>query len=230
MTCIARFCMICKFCRTAAKAGVLAMAVVWMLTTQPAFAETNAADSAATVFNPQQALREVEAYLNNISTFKAEFTQFADGEEAAGTFYMQRPRKFLWHYTAPTPQRLVSTGSQVFYYDEESKQVTQIPLNSGPAAILTRPQISLNSDDSTVSNIYSEDNNVVVTLELTNHELASSVPQMQLVFATAPKLHLSQIITTDQLGVKTFVTLHHIEEGVQLSQNLFKFVPPHYRQ
>lgn len=174
-------------------------------------------------------IRKVENYLNTITTYKAKFEQYiAGGSPANGTFYMNRPRKFLWQYESPSPQKLVSTGAHLYFVDDESDQVTQLPLNRGPAAILTQKNIKLNGEHSKVTSVKNLDGVVEIELALQETEDNEAVPSLKMTFSTKP-MQLRQIVTTDQLGNTTYVTLFDIQEGTQLARNLFEYIPPHYR-
>lgn len=61
-------------------------------------------------------------------------------QQSAGSFAMQRPGKFRWHYEKPYQQLLVSDGEKLWSFDPDLNQVTVRKLGkalgASPAALL----------------------------------------------------------------------------------------------
>jgi outer membrane lipoprotein carrier protein len=72
---------------------------------------------------------QLQAFLQDLETFKAEFTQEVVGDaqrgvlSSEGTLYLQRPGRFRWDYRVP-PQLVVADGRRVWLYDQELEQVS----------------------------------------------------------------------------------------------------------
>ena len=72
---------------------------------------------------------QMQAFLQDLDTFKAEFTQQVVGNPQSGvlysegTLYLQRPGRFRWEYRVP-PQLVVADGRRVWLYDQELEQVS----------------------------------------------------------------------------------------------------------
>ena len=72
---------------------------------------------------------QLQAFLQDLKTFKAEFTQQVVGNPRSGvlisegTLYLQRPGRFRWEYRIP-PQLVVADGRRVWLYDLELEQVS----------------------------------------------------------------------------------------------------------
>ncbi len=184
---------------------------------------------AKSALSHEEAVALVETYLNNITTYQAQFRQTTLGNPVVqeGAFYLKRPRQFLWQYYVPYKQKLVSTGGQLFYEDQETGHVTQLPLNSGVASFLTQKKIQLASQDTWVVNIVEEKGFLAINLGFTDE--SAPVKTIKMVFERAP-IKLRQLITTDQMDTVTFMEFEHIQEGQKLANKLFEFVPPHYRE
>ena len=108
-----------------------------------------------------------EDYFNTLTTFEADFVQW-DGAaqlEQRGTFSLERPKKFNWTYVGSQPQRVISTGSRLFYIDDVGGQITQIPLNVGLAAVLTQERLNLMGSDLQVLNTAEDETTVQVTVQ-----------------------------------------------------------------
>ena len=95
------------------------------LAAAPAFAET------------QPGLVKLEAFLGTAGTLTAEFEQEVydtDGtllEQAAGSFALARPDRFIWRYRTPYEQVVLADGEQLLMYDVELEQATVSPLEAG---------------------------------------------------------------------------------------------------
>ena len=101
------------------------------------------------VFVHASALDQFKAFVAGTKSAKGEFTQrqvkSMDGStkvsnQASGTFFFQRPGKFIWLYQKPYEQLLQADGEHLYIYDKDLNQVTEKKLGnaigSSPAAIL----------------------------------------------------------------------------------------------
>ena len=101
------------------------------------------------VFAHASALDQFKAFVAGTKSAKGEFTQrqvkSMDGatkvsNQASGTFFFQRPGKFIWLYQKPYEQLLQADGEHLYIYDKDLNQVTEKKLGnaigSSPAAIL----------------------------------------------------------------------------------------------
>jgi chaperone LolA len=171
-------------------------------------------------------LETIENYLNQLTTFKAEFRQFTINAPGVseGIFYLQRPKQFLWQYEYPHQQKIISTGSGAYFYDPENEQVTQIPINSGFGRIFTQKEIRLQSKHFTVK----EERELAETLEVTLKPTEdSTITELTFVVKKDP-IQLSQIVSKDAFGDTNIVVFSVVEERVIFNESLFDFVPPHY--
>lgn len=168
---------------------------------------------------------QIEHYLNTLKTFKADFTQAAAGQALAqeGVFYVQRPHKFLWHYTSPDEQKIIATGTHLFYVDDNG-QATQLSQNNGLAAFLTQPKISLTGESTTLERVDKDGDMLKAYLTVTAED--APVQDLTLYFARTPKLQLTGIATTDQLGVQTYVQFTNVQENIALDKQLFTYDHP----
>ena len=186
-------------------------------------------------FTPVQAqdakiITAFETYFNELDTFKASFIQ-EDGAENApqtGVFHLKRPKQFNWTYTAPTPQRIISTGSRLFYIDDTSEQITQLPLNIGLAAVLTQETLDLSHESLNVLNTVEDETSYQIVIEPKHSGAADGISinaNVTLVLNKNPR-QLTQMITTNPLGQRTVVKFTDVVQGETLNANLFNFTPP----
>ncbi|SFM98922.1 outer membrane lipoprotein carrier protein [Formivibrio citricus] len=89
---------------------------------------------------------DLQALLGSLRTMQGEFTQTVVNrsgktQTSNGSFAIQRPGKFRWHYRKPYEQLIVGDGKDVWLHDPDLNQVTvkQIDkaLDSSPAALLS---------------------------------------------------------------------------------------------
>ncbi|MFT5258434.1 MAG: outer membrane lipoprotein carrier protein [Saprospiraceae bacterium] len=95
----------------------------------------------------QEGERLLNRFLNQVSTYTADFDQVVLDEElrqideASGTLSILRPGKFRWDYAPPLEQQIVGDGNKVWIYDLELKQVIvrdqQLALGQSPAILLS---------------------------------------------------------------------------------------------
>jgi outer membrane lipoprotein carrier protein len=88
----------------------------------------------------------LRAFLADLRSLEARFVQErfdesgAPVERSEGTFRLLRPSRFLWDYTTPVRQQVLSDGRQVYIHDIELEQVTvrafDAALAGSPAALL----------------------------------------------------------------------------------------------
>ncbi|MDD9912255.1 MAG: outer membrane lipoprotein carrier protein LolA [Alphaproteobacteria bacterium] len=171
-------------------------------------------------------VQRVENYFNNLSTYQAYFRQVNEtqGLVQEGNFYLKRPRQFLWQYQAPHKQKVVSTGSRMFYVDEESQQVTQLPLNSGLAAVLTQKKMAFKESKLQLLQSEKSTNGFGVTFQLPEEDGLQG-GTMTLRFQENP-LQLAQMVTTTPLGQKTLIDFYDVVQGQPLTAGLFDYTPP----
>ncbi len=125
--------------------GALALASSLMPLTR-AFA---AQPPRATALNPDQKAEvdRVQSYLNGIRTLSSRFQQSSgEGSQATGQLWLARPGRMRFEYDPPVPVLLVANGQNIFYYDKELQQVSELRVNETPAGFLLRDQITLSGD------------------------------------------------------------------------------------
>lgn len=172
----------------------------------------------------QQAVEEVELYLNGIETMHSRFIQVApDGGHASGSIYLQRPEKMRVEYDPPVPILIVSTGIWLIYADSELGQVSHLPMDSSPVSVLAREGMSF-GDEIEVTRVTRSAG--VLRLTLKDHRsFSADLGEITLVFAESP-LRLKKWTVLDVQGLVTTVTLIDPRFGIALDPVLFKYVDP----
>jgi outer membrane lipoprotein carrier protein len=164
------------------------------------------------------------------SKFKQE--TFAAGSSEAlkseGKVYFSRPHQMRWEYTCPESQLIVTSGQEVYVYEEEESQVMVFPRDQ-----LLSNEISkaffLGKGDLTryfiVEHPVEGQANDSWMLKLIPR---NPVPQVRFLWIFIdPGTHLiNEMWLQDQLGGKTHLLFRDIKVNKGLSPELFQFVPP----
>ena len=99
--------------------------------------------------NPDQQadVERVQTYMNGIRTLASRFQQYSgEGGQATGQLWLARPGRMRFEYDPPVPLLLVANGKNIFYYDKELQQVSELRVEDTPAGFLLRDQIALSGD------------------------------------------------------------------------------------
>ena len=164
----------------------------------------------------------VEAYLNSIQTLKARFLQVGpDGGLSEGNFYLRRPGRLRFEYDPPIPVLMVADGTWVVFYDSEIEQVTRVPLNSTPLAVLVRDPIRLQGSV-TVTRVERATGTLRLTLLDSDEPDEGSIT---LVFSDRP-LALRQWLVRDPQGLETTIAMSQAQYNLILDPALFVFFEP----
>jgi outer membrane lipoprotein-sorting protein len=185
------------------------------------------------------AQKVVEGYFNNLKTMQANFTQHVTGEDVSseGLFSYKWPRMFVFQYETPVKQKIVSTGTHVYYVDQSGgfdSQVTQLPMDAGVGRIFGSKSLNLKEAGLRVTEAAGNERLLRVLMVATKKIRANDqagLKQAWLTFdkGTGGQLTLAGIEALDTLGVTTTVLFDHVRSGVPLSGKLFEYTPGVYR-
>lgn len=173
--------------------------------------------------------RQLERFLNEVSTLTAAFTQVQMDEDGAvlaqssGRLWISRPDRFRWQYDTPYEQLVVCDGQVVWSYDPDLEQATRRPadeaLEGTPAALLSRRADALQGFK--VQSIRGEDNRAGVELE--PEQTDSDFAAIRLWFVDGVPTELA---FEDQLGGTTQIRLTDARRNQTLGDAQFAFQPP----
>jgi len=171
----------------------------------------------------------LDAFLDNLDTFQAEFKQTLvneNGEEletVTGIVYMKTPGKFRWDYQDPYSQMIITDGSTLWLYDEDLEQVTVKDISGSientPAAILSGEEnikehfIIIDMGDIEGFN----------WIELTPKDIENQFSSIRLGF---DKNKLGMMVLFDNLGQTTRIDFLNSIRNRKLESSLFTFEPP----
>lgn len=202
---------------------------------------SGAQDGASSGVSLVEAGRLVERYFNGLGTLQADFSQQTTGEAFVqeGTFTLKKPRQFLWQYETPVRQRIISTGTAVYYIDQERSQVTQLPVNAGLARFFNAADFKLAKAGAQVTGVKSTPTRLVVTLKLDGKTDGNQAGMTSVVLSFARArgplpagssgLTLEEIAAVDTLDVTTTVRFSNVKTGLVVSAEMFRYTPPQYQ-
>lgn len=170
----------------------------------------------------------LQAYMREVKTLRADFSQTMTDETgnvqaAKGTLWLQRPGRFRWSYTAPSPQVIVADGVNLWLHDIELEQVIVQAVNKGldeTPAMLLGGDVDLNQHFAMQELGQRGDQ---VWLELTPHSRDGHFKRVRLGFADADLVEMEVL---DNFGQTTVIRFEHIEHNLKLDPALFTFTPP----
>lgn len=170
-----------------------------------------------------QVVRDVENYLNGITTLQADFIQtHSDGSRYNGVFYLNRPGRLRFEYAPPNADYIVADGLLIHYWDNEVKNYSNAPIGSTLADFLLRKNIKL-SGDLTVKSVQDvPDGRWLLTLSQTADPQAGN---LTLLLDKNP-LRLVRWRIIDGTGAMTEVSLFKIQTGLRPDPRLFVFKTP----
>ena len=148
-------------------------------------------------------LREIEAYLNGISTLNSRFVQVtSDGAYAEGEVSLARPDRVRFEYDPPDPVLLISDGIEFIYYDKELEQATFLSLEDTPLWFIMREEVVFD-DRIRVIDLARRGGSLYLTLEDARYP---DLGQVTLLFSEGP-LTLRRWDIRDPQGIVTEVAL-----------------------
>ncbi|MBN2739785.1 MAG: outer membrane lipoprotein carrier protein LolA [Rhodobacteraceae bacterium] len=162
-------------------------------------------------------LNAISAYLNDLKTASADFTQVnSDGSIGTGKLYLKRPGQARFQYNSDKTL-VLATANRVAIFDPKSNQPPeQYPLKKTPLNLILASNIDLNRNKM-VTGYSSDGAKTLVTAQDPEHPDYGSI---QLVF-TANPVELRQWVITDQAGAKTTTILNNLQKGGDYPSSLF---------
>lgn len=195
--------------KSALSAFLLVMVTAAMMTVSPAHAMTDEA---------KKALDVISKSFNGSKTMNGEFIQTApNGDTLQGYFFIERPGKIRFYYSAPSHTDIIADGKTLSIEDRKLKTQDIYPLSKTPLKVLLSEKLNL-SRDKRVKNVSIADDIVSVVVE---QESLFGDGTLTLVFERKNSL-LRQWTIRDAQGHDTTVTVFNVEVGRPIKQSLFK--------
>lgn len=168
-------------------------------------------------------------FTDSLTTFSARFEQTVyDSEsnplqQSSGSLKLKRPGQFAWYYEMPSPQDIVSDGVNVWLYDRDLEQVTVSSITdraSGTPLALLTGSASIKEGFSIAA---LGEQNGISWYELTSRDTNSD---FELIFLGLADNVLTVMELRDSFGQATQIKFSDIEDGSDIADSEFTFVPP----
>lgn len=172
------------------------------------------------VLTPDQIrlLGKINTYLNSLIHLQGRFVQTDHrNEEKRGRFYVRRPGRLRFDYSAPSKLRIVSDGQYLSIEDHDLMTVDKFPLDATPIQLLLGEDVDL-TRDAVILDMRQDDTAAVIVLK---DKSGNSPGQLQLYFKR-PELELYEWIITDAQGLDTRIQLADLVAGNEKSEEFFQ--------
>ncbi len=167
----------------------------------------------------QNAINVVNDYFNAMNNLQGRFVQIdPDQKETKGTFYVQKPGKFRFDYSAPSRKVIVSDGQLMAIQDLDLRNEDVYELDSTPFRLLLNANVDI-FKDARVLEISADATQVAVTMADKDPE---SIGQITIIMGLQPQATLLGWITADGQGQKTNVTVSDVSKPEKLDTKLFR--------
>ena len=178
---------------------------------------------------PAAAPNPLEAFLEGLETFAADFEQRLTDESGAeleisrGRLRLRRPAMFFWSYREPYAQTIVSDGATLWIYDED---LAQLIIKDAPDSVADAPALLFSGDEDLADHyemVERQGDSGLRWLELTPKDPEAQYSGLRLAFSAGA---LRGLTLSDSLGQNTLILLHKTERNPPLAPELFRFSPP----
>jgi outer membrane lipoprotein-sorting protein len=163
-------------------------------------------------------VKRVSAYFNDLSDLKGLFVQTnSDKRQFRGRFYVKRPGRFRFDYSAPNKKVVVSDGTYLAIQELDLNNEDIVELDKTPFRLLLGKDVDLMRDARIVDVKESQDLIMLALQDKSPHALG----RITLFLTTKPALDLKEWITTDAQGLDTRVALFDLVKSDNLDPDLF---------
>jgi len=157
--------------------------------------------------------------LSNLRTLVGEFKQVgADGSRTEGEFYLMKPGRVRFDYSAPSPVEIIADGKSVAVRDRNLANQDLYPISQTPLRFLLADHIDLLRDSNIVA-VYGDD--VFATVVIEERQIARGTYRVMLMFG-AKDYQLKQWVVTDPQGQDTTVALYNLDPNTKPDPELFR--------
>lgn len=177
------------------------------------------------------AAHKLQEKLDNISSYKATFTQEIRDEfnivldSSSGFFELQRPKQFRWVVKDPYEQEIVADGVNLWQFDRDIEQINvsglDASLDTTPAAILTKDKVDI-VDDYHVAEIASDTPSISI-FQLSSKAEDALFERLLIEFNGDDLVALK---VNDNLGQSTSIEFSDVDLEPEFADEHFIFVAP----
>ncbi len=181
-------------------------------------------------------IESLEAFIKNVKTGRADFTQVItaparQGQQArtktsSGTFEFQRPNHFRFEYRKPFEQTIVADGQNLWLHDKDLNQVSRrkqsAVLGSTPAALIAAsPDLATLQRDFELKPLPDKDG--MQWVQATPRQKEGQLTDMKVGFRGE---QLAALDILDSFGQRSVLTFNNMQVNASVGADAFRFTPP----
>lgn len=165
-----------------------------------------------------EALQRVTDYFNALKNMKGIFAQTdPDKKRSRGRFYVQKPGKFRFDYSAPSRKIMASDGRLLRVKEPDQSNEDAVELDNTPFRMLLKKDVDL-ARDARILDVQESEDHIVVALQDRSPDAPGRV---QLTFSKKPTLDLKEWVVRDPQGLETKVEVAEINRTDPIDPKLF---------
>ena len=179
--------------------------------------------------NAGQATEMLENFLANTEGMQARFQQklLDPGglllQQSAGNFMLKRPGQFMWDYTVPYPQKIISNGKIIWIYDSELEQVS---IKNYSEVLSGAPVILLDTRKDLKEDFWVQDKGLVNNMYTVALIPRTSENEFREIRVGLIDNVLRTMMLVDAFEQTTIIEFEQMKINPVLDSALFEFVPP----
>jgi outer membrane lipoprotein-sorting protein len=169
----------------------------------------------------QQAIVQVQTYLDGLQHFKAHFTQTGTDGAADGFVWLDRPGRLRVAYVRPAPKLILANHGRLLLVDQLTGATSNMPVSRTPLDILLSPQVQLVGANLAVTAVAAQPGALQIGVV---KAAAPTQGRLTLQFALDP-VRLVGVVVQDSTGRSNTLALTDLERSAGFSPDLFQYVP-----
>jgi outer membrane lipoprotein-sorting protein len=169
---------------------------------------------------------DVEKYLNEIKTLKANFIQedLTNKVLAEGILHLSRPGKLRIEYTNPFQSAIFANGGVTTYYDKELDEVSNIPTSSTPLHFLLGDKVAFDENIKIKDFKETKEEITILLYETEKQE------QGTLILIFTKPLTLKEIRIINELGQEISMSFFDTEFNKPINNSIYNFINPRFKR
>ena len=169
----------------------------------------------------QQAIVQVQTYLDGLQHFKAHFTQTGTDGVADGYVWLDRPGRLRVAYVRPAPKLILANHGRLLLVDQLTGATSNMPVSRTPLDILLSPQVQLVGAKLAVTSVAAQPG----ALQIGVVKAAAPTQGRLTLHFTLDPVRLVGVVVQDSTGRTNTLALTDLERSAGFSPDLFQYVP-----
>lgn len=165
-----------------------------------------------------EVVQRVSDYFNALKQMRGVFVQTdPDKKRTRGRFYVLKPGKFRFDYSAPSRKIMASDGRLLRVKEPDQANEDAVELDNTPFRMLLKANVDINRD-ARILDVQEAEDLIVVALQDRSPDAPGRV---QLLFTKKPALELKEWVVRDPQGLETKVEVGDINRTDPVDPKLF---------